>query len=85
MMQGQEEIDARLSAEDFSEKVITPGFRLFDSWRKDVSLLSEFWEIPFETTGRRWWAQQLVVATGAWSVYVAVEGMSSSSILAPCT
>ena len=63
--------------QQIKETARTMQVRFILLWWKDVDFLAELWEIPFERTGRRWWAQQLLVATSAWSVFVAIEGMFS--------
>ena len=43
-------------------------------WLHDTDLISEIWEIAVEKTRRRWWTQQLLLTTGPWSLYVAIQG-----------
>ena len=43
-------------------------------WLHDTDLISEIWEIAMEKTRRRWWTQQLLLTTGPWSLYVAIQG-----------
>ncbi|CAF9931090.1 MAG: hypothetical protein GOMPHAMPRED_005825 [Gomphillus americanus] len=51
------------------------GPRLFlGRWFHDTDLTGEFWEIAMEKTRRRWWTNQLLVSTAAWSSYVSVQG-----------
>ena len=61
-------------------------------WLRDTDLLSELWEIAMEKTRRRWWSQQLLLTTGPWSLYVAIQGRRRNiphlwafAILAPLT
>ncbi|KAI4144072.1 MAG: hypothetical protein LQ340_006791 [Diploschistes diacapsis] len=42
-------------------------------WLHDTDILAEFWEIAMEKTRRRWWTQQLLLTTGPWSLYVAIQ------------
>ena len=43
-------------------------------WLHDTDLVAELWEIAMEKTRRRWWTQQLLLTTGPWSLYVAIQG-----------
>ena len=55
----------------FSQRV---GRLQLGRWLHDTDLISELWEIALERARRRWWSQQLLLTSGPWCLYVAIEG-----------
>lgn len=44
-------------------------------WLSDVKLFQDVWGAVVESPQRWWWSQQIFLATAAWSVFLAAEGL----------
>lgn len=43
-------------------------------WWKDTNLLQDAWEIVIDRSRRYWWAEQHLLGTASWAMFVGIEG-----------